>query len=116
MGEHFFNILTAYAIGTAVTAGFVRLVWLMPIDKIAKHFLSWVMPVPAICIVLVLLYYGPSSSLDGEKIPAQAGDVARYCLFGALSAFALYAMVPVTKFVWRRLTGEKAAEEDIEDE
>jgi len=112
MSEHFFKILAAYAVGTAATAVFVRLVWLMPVEDAAKHILSWILPLPAILIVLVLSYYGPSSPIEGENTPS---GILRTCLFGALSTFAFCAFIPVTKFIFHKLTGSRSEEDEAEE-
>lgn len=107
MIEHIFKLLAAYAVGTAVMAVFVRLVWLMPLDDIVKHILSWILPLPAILIVLVLSYYGPSSPVEGEVLPRSGPEFIRVFFLGALSAFGIYAVIPIARFTLRRLTGKQ---------
>ena len=88
MNEHLLKLLTAYAAGTAATA-----------------FLVWVLPVPAILIILVMLYYGPQSLPAGEEaLPYCFSDFARVFLLGTLSAFGVYAFVPVGRQLYRRFT------------
>lgn len=112
MTEHLLKLLVAYAAGTAATAFIVSLVWLAPLPDYAKHMLSWILPLPVILIVLVLLYYGPQSFAEGETLPNTPSGVARVFLLGTLTAFACCAIVPVVKFVFRRMTGR----EDDENE
>lgn len=115
MNEHLLKLLAAYAAGTAATAIMVRAVWFMPIPDYARHILSWILPLPVILIVLALLYYGPSSPAAGEILPDTPSGVARVFLWGALSTFLLFAIVPVIKFVLRRLTGYQEEEDESED-
>lgn len=112
MNEHILKLLAAYAAGTAATAFMVSMVWLMPIPDYAKHVLSWILPLPVILIVLVLLYYGPPSFAAGEALPNTPSGVARVFLLGALTAFACFAVVPVVKFAFRRLTGAQDEEDE----
>jgi len=105
VNEHILKLLAAYAAGTAATAFLVRLVWLMPIEHYVKHLLAWVLPVPVILIVLVMLYYGPQSFAEGEALPNTPSGLARVFLLGTLSTFGIYAIVPVVRFIYRRMTG-----------
>lgn len=114
MTEHLLKLLAAYAAGTAATAIMVRLVWLMPVEHYVKHLLSWILPLPVILVVLVLSYYGPQSFAEGEALPNTPSGVARVFLLGTLTAFACFAVVPVVRFVFRRLTG--GVDDDEEDE
>jgi len=115
MSDHLLKLLVAYAAGTAATAFMVRLVWLMPVEHYVKHLLSWILPVPVILIVLVMLYYGPQSLAEGEAWPNTPSGVARVFLLGTLSTFGFYAVVPVVKFVYRRLTGGQDEEDESEE-
>lgn len=107
MSEHILKLLAAYAAGTAATALLVRLVWLMPIEHYLKHILGWILPVPVMLIVLVMLNYGPQSMPPpaGEALPGSSLGLARIFLFGTLSTFGYYALVPVVRFLYRRITG-----------
>lgn len=116
MSEHLLKLLAAYAAGTAATAFLVRLVWLMPIESIAKHLLSWILPLPAILIALVLSYYGPRSYTPPGALPETPGTALRVFLLGAITFFIFYAFVPTVKFIIRRVTGSDAGEEETEDE
>jgi len=107
--------LAAYAAGTAATAFIVRVVWLLPIEHYAKHLLGWVLPVPVILIVLVMLYYGPQSQAVAEGLPNNPSGLARIFLFGALSTFGFYAVGPVIRFAYRRITGAEDEEDDPEE-
>ena len=115
MSEHLIKLLVAYAAGTAATAFIVRLVWLMPIEHYVKHLLTWVLPVPVILIVLVVLYYGPQSFMEGEAMPNTPSGVARVFLLGTLTTFACFAVVPVIKFIIRRITGSEDDEDESEE-
>ncbi|MDO9541270.1 MAG: hypothetical protein Q7J98_02965 [Kiritimatiellia bacterium] len=115
MTEHLLKLLAAYAAGTAATAFMVSLVWLAPLPDYAKHLLSWVLPLPVILIVLTLLYYGPQSFAEGEALPNTPSGVARVFLLGTLTAFACFAVTPVIKFVFRRLTGGENEEDEPEE-
>lgn len=94
----------------------MRLVWLMPVEDIVKHILSWILPLPAILIVLALSYYGPPAPLKEAGWPAMPVSQGRVFLFGILSAFAIYALVPVTKFLVNHLTGRQGAERGDDEE
>jgi len=115
MTEHLLKLLAAYAAGTAATAFMVSLVWHTPLPDYAKHMLSWVLPLPVILIVLVLLYYGPQSFAEGEALPNTPSGVARVFLLGALTVFACWAVMPVVKFVFRRLTGRQDNKNEPEE-
>lgn len=115
MSEHLLKLLAAYAAGTAATAFMVRLVWLMPIEHYVKHLLSWILPVPVILIVLVMLYYGPQSLAEGEALPNTPSGVARVFLLGTLSTFGFYAVVPVVRFVLRRMRGGQDSGDEPEE-
>ncbi len=105
MNEHLLKLLTAYAAGTAATAFLVWVMWHLPIEQYLKHLLGWVLPVPAILIILVMLYYGPQSLPAGEEaLPYCFSDFARVFLLGTLSAFGVYAFVPVGRQLYRRFT------------
>lgn len=114
MTEHFIKLLAAYAAGTAATAFMVRLVWLLPIEHYVKHLLGWVLPVPVILMALVMSYYGPQSFTEGDVLPNTRAGLARVFLFGTLSTFGIYAITPVIKFIFRRLTGNQDEDEPEE--
>lgn len=104
MSDHLLKLLTAYAAGTAATAFIISFVWISPIPDYAKQLLSWIIPMPVILVVLVLLYYGPQSFAGGEPLPNNPGGLARVLTTGLLTVLFFYAIVPVTKYVLRRLT------------
>jgi len=116
MNEHVIKLLAAYAAGTAATALLVRVTWLLPIENYLKHILGWIIPVPAILIVLVMLNYGPQSTPlpAGAALPGSSSGLARVFLFGAISTFGYYVLMPAVRYVYRRFTGnrEDATEPD----
>lgn len=116
MTEHLLKLLAAYAAGTAATAFIVRLVWLMPIEHYVKHLLGWVLPVPVILIALVMSYYGPQSFAEGTLLPDSSSGLIRVFLLGTLSTFGFYAVMPVLRLIYRRLTGALDDEEDEPEE
>ena len=115
MTEHLLKLLAAYAAGTAATAFMVRLVWLMPIEHYVKHLLAWVLPMPVILIVLVMLYYGPQSVTVSEVTLNSPAGLVRIFLLGTLTTFACYAVVPVARFIIRRITGSQDDEDELEE-
>ena len=115
MSEHILKLLAAYAAGTAATAFIVQLVWLIPLENYLKHLLAWVLPLPVILIVLVMLYYGPQSFVEGDVLPNTSSGLIRFFLLGTLSTFGVYAFVPIVKFVYRRFTGTQNEEDESEE-
>jgi len=105
MSDHLLKLLAAYATGTATTAFIISFVWISPIPEYAKQLLSWIIPLPVILVVLVLLYYGPQSFAEGEALPSTPGGFARVFVTSVLTVLFFYSIVPVTKYVLRRLTG-----------
>jgi hypothetical protein len=115
MNEHLLKLLAAYAAGTAATALLVRVVWLLPIEHYAKHLLGWVLPLPAMLIVLVVIYYCPEYlPVDEAMLETRAGLI-RVFILGTLSTFGIYASVPVAKYLYQRITGNELGEDDDQD-
>ncbi|MCX6993514.1 MAG: hypothetical protein NT011_10280 [Kiritimatiellaeota bacterium] len=99
MNDHILKFGTSFIVGTVATAGLVRLVQLAPIPSYMKFVLAVVVPVPAIAIALVLLYYGPeaqtgSAGLSGLGPPS---ELLKMFLYGCLAMFG-YAGVAA---LWR---------------
>lgn len=111
MTEHLLKLLSAYAVGTAATAFLVSMLWLAPVPDYTKQLVSWIIPLPVILIVLVLLYYGPSSLSEGQGLPASSSGIRRLFLAGLFSTLACYAVVPVSKYIINRLTNGDDEEE-----
>jgi len=49
----------AFAVGSACSAGVVWLIRILPLPDYARGILRVVLPIPPICIALVMLTYGP---------------------------------------------------------
>jgi len=112
MAEHFLKFLTAYAAGTAATAFIISFLWISPIPDYAKQLFSWIIPLPVILVVLVLLYYGPQSVAGAERLPDTPAGLVRVLITGSLTVLFFYSIVPVTKYIVRRLTGSRDEDDE----
>lgn len=89
MNDHLVKFGTSFIVGTVATAGLVRLIQLAPIPSYVKFVLAVVVPVPAIAIALVLLYYGPEAQAGAKEIRGLGppGELLKMFFFGCLATF-----------------------------
>lgn len=111
MNEHLVKMAVAFAVGTGVTAGVLRLLGFLPVPGYIKQALGIVVPIPAILIALVLLYYGPQGLAEQEGIPAAAGDLRKMFFYGIITALGYLAVAAVIRLVLRKTSGEEGADE-----
>lgn len=99
MNEHLVKFGTSFIVGTVATAGVVRLIQWAPIPSYIKFVLAVVVPVPAIAIALVLLYYGPESQAGVKELSGivAPGELLKMFLYGCLFTFG-YAGIAT---LWR---------------
>lgn len=96
MHAHLVKLGASFVAGTAATAGLIRLIQWMPIPAYMKIVLAIVVPVPAIAIALVLMYYGNAyqpgiATLNGFGSP---GELLKIFFWGCLATFG-YAGISV---------------------
>ena len=84
--------LTSFAAGTAATAGLVRLIYFAPLPSYMKFALAVVVPIPSIAIALVLVNYGPGSTLGKTGLTGDPRELLNLFLYGCLSALAYGAV------------------------
>ena len=99
MNENLVKFGTSFIVGTAATAGLVRLIQWVPIPAYMKLVLAVVVPVPSIAIALVLLYYGPAAQAGSEGLSGlgSPSELLKMFFFGCLATFG-YAGVAA---LWR---------------
>ena len=87
MNDHLVKFGTAFIVGTAATAGLVRLIQWAPIPSYIKFILAIVVPVPTIAIALVLLYYGPAAQAGSQGLIGLGppGELLKMFLYGCLA-------------------------------
>ncbi|MFH1476476.1 MAG: hypothetical protein ABIH24_03145 [Verrucomicrobiota bacterium] len=99
MNAHLVKFGTSFIAGTVATAGLVRLIQWAPIPAYMKFVLAIVVPVPAIAIALVLLYFGPEAQVGNEGSGGFGSPSALLTMFlyGCLAAFGYAGMAAL----WR---------------
>lgn len=114
MNDNMVKFGTAFIAGTVATAGLVRLVSWAPIPAYMKFALAVVVPVPAICIALVLMNYGPGAQAGVESIGGlgSPGELLKMFLYGCLATFGYSGVVAV----WRMFQAPEDREDDSGDE
>lgn len=115
MNEHVLKLLAAYAAGTAATALLVRVVWLLPIVSYVKRLLAWILPIPAILIVLVVINYCPEYLPGNDKLLETREGLVSVFFLGTLSTIVIYLSVPAARYVYQRLTGNQLDDGSDED-
>ena len=114
MHDHLVKLGTSFIVGTAATAGLVRLVQWMPIPAYMKIVLAIVVPVPSIAIALVLLYYGNASQSGAEGLNGigSPGELLKMFFFGCLATFGYAGISALVRIFLTPAEHDDTAEDD----
>lgn len=114
MNEHLVKFGTSFIVGTVATAGLVRLIYWAPIPSYMKFVLAVVVPVPAIAIALVLLYYGPEAQAGSEGLSGLGPPVEllKMFLFGCLATLGYSGVAALWRMFQPLEDREDASEDD----
>lgn len=105
MSETAQKLITAFLTGTVATAAAVGLIRLLPVPRYMKDILSFILPIPSVCVVLVLLFYGPADLIPIESFRFTRDSIKTF-LIGSLTAF----LFCVACDLWRRRQGGEDGE------
>lgn len=99
MNEHIAKLSGAFALGMAASAGLVQIVKVLPLHRYVKQALRVVLPIPAIAIALVMLYYNPDALPESPGEAGFFGDMIRMFFFGAASALLYVSVLAILRMV-----------------
>lgn len=103
MNEHLVKMAVAFAMGTGATIGVLRLLRFLPVPRYIKRVLGIVVPLPAILIALVMLYYGPGESAGQEvMLPSSADDLRKMFFYGIVMVLGYLLVAKVIRMVMRK--------------
>ncbi|MBU4200985.1 MAG: hypothetical protein KKG09_06430 [Verrucomicrobia bacterium] len=100
MNEHLVKMAVAFAVGTGTTAGILRLLGFLPVPGYVKRVLAIVVPIPAMLIALVMLYYGPGA-LPGQDdvVPSSYDDLRKMFFYGIITALIYLVIAAIVRMI-----------------
>ena len=108
MNENLVKMAVAFAMGTGATIGLLRLLRFLPVPRYIKQIMGIVVPLPAILIALVMLYYGPEeTSNQAMAIPGSAGDLRKMFFYGIVTVLGYFLVARVVRMVMRKTFGDE---------